>query len=615
MAKMDYKAAVATVKAAHDIVDYMRAAGIDLKPNGVGKWKGLCFNHKEKTPSLTVSDVFQNYKCFGCGVSGDIFAFAMSYENFSFPDALKKLAEAKNIELDVTPGEGSVDFTSLQNIMKVAANFYCKKFDALPEDHVAKQEVSKRGLTFDNRRKEWLRYGYSPAGNALTKYLKAQGYTEDLMVQAGLCRKNKDTGEVFDFYRSRLMFVFTDRYGKPIGFSSRKLFEDDQRGKYVNHGETPLFHKSRVLYNHVLARKASGPAKEVFICEGQFDVAAFLEAGLPQTVAASGTALTRDHVVECQKMVGPGGRLTFCFDGDEAGLATAAKVFLNFPEVHEEAHVVVFPPGKDPCDLYMEGGASALKDLVKKPLPLVEFMIVHTKASYDLDSLVGRSKYVGEAVRYIKSVPNLLLRDAAVRLLSAESLTPLDEVRAALEEAQAFTFDHWQEGRQDAPQQEEGEGEEAAPETAALLELLAQEPHHNLAARFLSLGMGRPKWRSSVVRSKNLLPKTLHGFVDELAAHAETSTLFPELFQDQEVAAYLMGHDFATFYRFMDGEELREHFIYLHGLLQKHDAQMRARRKQEEVLRLLQQDGEGSLEYFRALMKGAGLQEGNDIES
>lgn len=596
----NYRNTIAVVKAAYDIADYMRAAGLNLKPNGIGKWKVSCPFHRESTPSCVINDSFQNYRCFGCGANGDIITFVTEYENLNFTDALKKLAEDKNIIIDLKESNDGVDYDSLRKILKLAANFYCKQFDALPESHVAKTEITDRGLTYNNRKADWLRYGYSPSGNHLSKYLKSEGFSDELLVQSGLCHKNSETGDLYDFFRSRLMFIFTDRYGKPVGFSSRKLFEDDKRGKYVNSSESALFHKSQVLYNHSLARKNSGKEKELFVCEGQFDVAAFVEAGMSNVVASSGTAFTKDQVVECKKLVGSDGKLVFCFDGDKAGIDAATKVFLSFPSIHEDAYVVIFPDGKDPCDYRLSEGSEGLKEYVSNPLTLVEFMIVNAKTRFDLSSVVGRTKYVNEAAKYVKTVSNMTLRDNCIRLLSLESLTSIEVVKAAVEKAEPLTFDSYDNENNEI---QDEVVEEHTERFETLKELIYTDDYYKVSAYFTSLGLMRKAWRASVVRSQSLLPKSFHPFIEELKSREELESIFPELFSDYELAELLMNNDFSDLYKFMSIEELKDHFIYLHKRLDDMVKERRESRVDERLLELLVNDETASLDYFRKLVE------------
>lgn len=608
----DIRSAVTQVKDAYDLADYVRSCGIDVQPNGTGKWKALCPFHADSRPSLIINDSFQNYKCWACGAFGDLLEFSMHQENMSFGDTLKKLAADKGIKLALAEQESTVDYAALQNIMLETARFYLKEFNALPDDHKAKAEISHRGLTWNNSSKEGLHYGYSPAGNKLVEHLKGLGLSLDTAKEAGVVG-HSDNGRWYDFFRSRLMFVFTDRNGKPVGFSSRKLFEDDNRGKYINSPEGPLFKKSRILYNHNAARKAAGKSKNVYVVEGQFDVASMRAAGLDETIAASGTAFTREHGEECARMVGPTGRVVFCFDGDEAGIKAAQKTFINLPELHEQAYVVVFPEGQDPCDYRQKHGDEGLYKYVTKPArSIVEFMILAAAKKYDMSSPIGRSQYVEEGASIVKTIKNLTLREQCIRILSLESFTAVDTVKEAVSKAKPMVVKEESPPVQTSSRYEQEdtttdgeneEGEEGTPEVEPInyAELFDRDDHFNIAARFISLGIQNPKWRPGVVRSKVFMPSELHTFVEELEALEGKERLYPELFTDAPLVELLMKDEYATFYKFMLKEEVLQHFIYLQSRLQEIATKQKIDRRFIHAQQMLSDEGEQTWEYYKAL--------------
>ena len=594
----DNKQIIAQVKQSYDLADYLRASGVELSSGSGGTWKARCPFHNEKTPSFTVNDHFQNYKCFGCGASGDILAYVMETENYTFYEALKKLAEEKGISIELDGDKAGIDYESLHKILLLTATFYCKKFDALPDNHVAKREILDRKLTFDNTRKEKVKYGYSPDGNQVYKMLSAKGFSDELILQSGVCRKSDKNGSIYDFFRSRLMFIFTDRSGKPVGFSSRKLYEDDTRGKYVNSSDSPLFHKNRVLYNHSLARVSAGKEKNIFICEGQFDVAAFVEAGMPNAVASSGTAFSQEHIAECNKLATTSGHLTFCFDGDDAGVKAAMKVFSSFPEVHENSSVVLFPRGQDPCDYRMEHGDEKFREFVKGGQSMVEFVLEQTLKSYDMDSVMDRAKYLQEAARVAKTMGNSLMRDSAIKSIALESFTSIDVVRDAVAQAKPYNGEPRRGNgveRENSEGEEHGETidgeavseEEQVDEVENLINLMEQDRYYNLCARFISLGLTKKKWRDSLVRSATILPTALRPFVSELEKLGDTEKVFPELFENERLGAYFTSKDFSPFYKLMSPKELLEQFIYLHGEIERENQRRIDHRVSSHIVQVL----------------------------
>lgn len=353
----NFKDVIVEIKNAYNIVDYIQQSGTALKSAGVNKYKGLCCFHNEKSASFVVDEHFQNYRCFGCNASGDLIKFVQATENLEFIDAVKKLAEDKGIELELSDDATSIDYKSLRACIKEAALFFVKEFRKLEDTHPAKIEVTNRKLSLDK-----MVYGYSPDGrDKLYKHLSNLGYSDEVILQTGVCVKYNENSKISDFWHGRLMFVITDITGKPIGFSARKLFDTDKRGKYVNSTETPLFNKSSVLFNLSKAKKLAGEKKSVIVVEGQFDVASYVEAGAINTVASSGTAFGEKQVMICRRLVSEEGEIVFAFDGDVAGIKAAKSVFKISPLIHQQSFFVTFPKGADPDDYRQKNGISLIR--------------------------------------------------------------------------------------------------------------------------------------------------------------------------------------------------------------------------------------------------------------
>lgn len=616
---MDFKSAITAVKEAHDIADYLRMSGLNLEPNGAGKWKACCPFHTEKTPSFTVNESFQNYRCWGCGANGDLINYVVEQENMSFVEAVTRLAEDKGITIEFeNSDEKGTDYASLYRMLKFAADFYMERFDALDDTHPAKRQITEgRGLTYDNSKPDGIKHGYAPEGfSVMTKQLESMGFSEELMLESGLVKKSEQ-GKLYDFFRNRLIFIVTDRVGKPIGFTSRAL-ENVDKMKYLNSPEGPLFHKQRVLYNLAMARKKAGKDKRIYVVEGQFDVSAFVEAGITNVVAASGTAFTRQHAAEVKRASGEDGQIVFCLDGDAAGIKASAKIFLNNPEIHENSYVVRFPNGQDPCDYRFENGNEALADYVGKPISLVEFMILNEKTKHDLSSVLGKSRYVSEGARIVKTITNLTLRDQVTRVLSLESFTPLDEVREAVANAEPMSFDAITRQRPDhSSQSVPGEQVEGSAEqdqdnpsakknqfdAAKMISYIERTELFDLTARFISLGLAKKKWRATLVRSRNFIPRPFHPILDDLERLADSERVFPEQFSDPELVKYLMTREFSDFYRLMDEDMLRNQIRYLHDRLQRLVQEEKSQRATASLMELLASDKTGSVEYFKELLE------------
>lgn len=559
---MDLKQAVAQIKAAYLISDYIRNSGVKLTASGPGKWKGLCPFHGEKTPSFTVSDHFSNFHCFGCGVGGDIIKYAMDTEHLEFMDVVKKLAEDKGIELNLEKDEknSGVDYRSLRECLKESANFFAREYRRLPADHKARLQVTDRGLS-----EKGMIYGYAPEKRtALYEHLKAKGFSHEVMTQAGVVTHWESNDKYSDFWSGRLMFVITDITGKPIGFSGRKLFDDDKRGKFVNSSAGPLFDKSSALFNVQNAKKPASEAKEVYIAEGQFDVAAFIEAGAPNVVASSGTAFTPQQGGILQRLVGETGKLVFAFDGDAAGQKAAVTVFKNVPSIHGNSWVVQFPEGKDPCDFRLENGNESFQEHIAKRIPLVEFVLDVSKANHDMKSSLGRAQYLEYAARVLKTVASNTVREQFIRKVSLDCFTEVSAVKEAVAKSQPLEL-----GAYEAPQASDESTEEKSSEVLVLedsvdlITKIKEEQAYALAARFVALAVLDNELIQYLPKNKRKLPPEFGTVIDELCALEPGSPIIPEAFTDSKLIELLSSSKLFPLSH-LEQFDTREQFEYVY---------------------------------------------------
>ena len=336
---------------------------ITLNKTGAN-YKALCPFHNEKTPSFLLSEDKQIWHCFGCGLGGDLFEFIMKIEAVDFKEALKLLGSKAGVEISFgVPGERTK--FRLYEVLAEAVHFYRDGLLNHPEAALARDYLNKRKIT--PKTSQNFSLGYSLySWNALRDHLGKKGYTLEEMDRAGLVvRSSKNSGDYYDRFRGRLMFPIYNSFGNAVGFSARVLDpERDKMGKYINSPQNEIFDKSRILYGLYQAKEAMKRKKEVVIVEGQIDVLSSHQAGVVNTVATSGTALTGEHVkmlsryVEC---------VQFCFDQDKAGrsaLLRASKVVLP---TDLKSKVVLIEPGMDPDDLIQKSPEQWLSALEKSP--------------------------------------------------------------------------------------------------------------------------------------------------------------------------------------------------------------------------------------------------------
>ncbi len=334
---------------------------------------GLCPFHHEKSPSFTVVEEKNFYHCFGCGAHGDVIGFTMRTEGLPFPEAVEKLAAEAGLALperDPRAEEHARIAKTLYDANEAAAEWFAAQLYT-PEGRTALDYLKRRGL--EDRTIARFRLGYAPdARDAIKRALVPKGYAEAQLLEAGLLIKPDDGRSPYDRFRGRVMFPISDKRGRVIAFGGRVL--GDEKPKYLNSPDTPLFHKGRVLYAYREARTAAQGGSEILVAEGYMDVIALHQAGFEGAVAPLGTALTEAQIEELWR-VQPEPLL--CFDGDEAGrraAARAAERVLPILKPGKSLRFVFLPEGDDPDSLIREGGPEAMKSVLAQAVPLVHWL-------------------------------------------------------------------------------------------------------------------------------------------------------------------------------------------------------------------------------------------------
>jgi DNA primase len=336
---------VEAVRQAADIVAVI-SARTRLRKSGA-RYVGLCPFHDERTPSFSVSADKGTYHCFGCGVGGDTVRFVEETEGIGFVGAIEWLADRFNVQLEYeeyAPGEEERRRRRerLFALLDQAARFYERYLWESPAGGPARDYLAGRGLGEEACRE--FRLGLAAGGATLTKKALERGFTRDELLGAGLVNRRGN-----DYFSGRLMFPLADARGRVVGFSARKLREDDPlRAKYVNSPESELFHKSAILYDLHLARGAIAKQDRALVVEGNTDAIALRQAGLEPVVASMGTALTERQLRELSRLTR---RLWLCFDSDAAGEAATLRGMELAAGQGFEIRVVTLPPGLDPADV------------------------------------------------------------------------------------------------------------------------------------------------------------------------------------------------------------------------------------------------------------------------
>lgn len=413
------------IKARLNIVELV-GAYVRLEKAG-SRWKARCPFHQERTPSFMVNEERGMWHCFGCGKGGDVFAFVMEIEALDFREALQLLAQKAGVELPQYRGEEKEkeNKNRIFELLELATKFYEKQLWEGAGKTKILAYLHERGLTDESLKK--FRLGYAPDGwrHALD-FLKGRGFSFQEMENAGLVIRRASekipnsklqtpNSEGYDRFRDRIMFPIFDILGRVIGYSARVApGGDETQAKYINTPETSVYHKSRVLYGLFQAKTAMKQSGVTVVVEGNTDVIALHQAGVENTVAVSGTALTPEQL-SIIKRYGEEVRLFFDMDaaGAQATRASAEHAFQNDLIVS----LISLPFGKDAAEMG-KADPEALKRSVARHVPALEFFLKTLLERYDGKTALGKRKIVEEYTALLASVHNTIERAHFVRQMA-----------------------------------------------------------------------------------------------------------------------------------------------------------------------------------------------------
>ena len=397
-----------------DIVEVV-ASRIQLKKAGKN-FSARCPFHNEKTPSFSVSPDKQFYYCFGCGAGGNALGFIMDHDHLDFPQAVEELA--KRAGMDVPHEEGGRENrprpptdSPLYALLEEASKFYQQTLKSHPSRKAAVDYLKGRGLSGEIARD--FRLGFAPPGwDNLLKHLGGDSLQLKAMLDSGLLIENTDNPEKtkrYDRFRDRIMFPIRDTRGRVIAFGGRVLGDD--KPKYLNSPETPIFHKGQELYGLFEARKNNRNLDELMVVEGYMDVIALAQQGLLNAVATLGTATSDEHVKRMFRLVPS---ILFCFDGDPAGRKAAWRALeATLPSLQDgrRARFMFLPEGEDPDSLVRAEGTDAFQArLHQQALPLAEYFFQQLSEEADPSSLEGKAHLATLAVPLIDKIPGQNLK-------------------------------------------------------------------------------------------------------------------------------------------------------------------------------------------------------------
>lgn len=391
------------VRSRNDIVDVI-STYVKLQKKG-SSYFGLCPFHNEKSPSFSVSRQKQMYYCFGCGAGGNVFTFLMEYENYTFVEALKYLADRAGVELpeeeySKEAKERADTRAILLEINKAAAQYYYVQLKS-SQGAVGLGYFKKRQLSDETIKAFGLGYS-NKYSDDLYRYLKSKGYKDDMIAKAGLISIDEKNG-VYDKFWNRVMFPILDRNNRVIAFGGRVM--GDAKPKYLNSPETMVFDKSRNLYglNFVHGKQGEG----MIICEGYMDVIALHQAGFTNAVASLGTAFTSQH---CSLLKRYTDLVYLCYDSDGAGVKAAMRAIPMLKEAGIRVKVINMRPYKDP-DEFMKGlSPEAFKERIEQAKSSFFYEVDNLMKEYDMNDPESKTSFMNEVAKKCLTFDNEIER-------------------------------------------------------------------------------------------------------------------------------------------------------------------------------------------------------------
>ena len=410
------------VRSKNDIVDVI-SSYVKLQKKG-SSYFGLCPFHNEKSPSFSVSREKQMYYCFGCGAGGNVFTFLMEYENYSFQEALKYLADRAGVELPEAEyskeaRERADQKAILLEINKVAAQYFYVQLKS-PQGAHALSYLKDRGLSDEMIHSFGLGYS-NKYSNDLYQYLKSKGYRDELIVKAGLVTVDERYG-VSDKFWNRVMFPIMDSNSRVIGFGGRVM--GDAKPKYLNSPETMIFDKSRNLYGLNRARSSRKPY--FLLCEGYMDVISLHQAGFSNAVASLGTALTPGHASLIKRYVK---EVYLTYDSDEAGTKAALRAMPILKDVGITARIIRMEPYKDPDEFIKHLGAEAFEERIHNARNGFMFGLEVLERDYDLTTPEGKTDFMKEAAKRLTQFDEEIERSNYIEAVAKTYHVGFEELR------------------------------------------------------------------------------------------------------------------------------------------------------------------------------------------
>lgn len=386
---------------------------------------GVCPFHDDHSPSMSVAEDKQIYKCFSCGESGNVFTFIEKYENVSFLEAVKKCADLSGIEFSYGKSDRKNHNQDLYDIYKFASKLYQNNLHS-KEGKEARDYLKKRKLD-DNIIKEF-EIGLS-LNNAsiLTDALKKK-YDEKTLIKSGLVSEGEYN--LYDIYRNRIMFPLYDLSGNIVGYNGRIYNSNNKNdSKYINSKETPIFKKGELLFNYHRAKKEAREYKFVIVVEGQIDAIRLYQAGYRNVVASLGTAITKEHAMLLRKL---SNNIILCFDGDSAGEKATNAAIKELANLAIEPKIVRLEESLDPDEYILKYG-DKFKDKIDNALNIMQYKESIIKKNIDLSKTEDLALYTNKMIKEINAINDDVLKEISINKLASETNLDVKFIKSKLD--------------------------------------------------------------------------------------------------------------------------------------------------------------------------------------
>lgn len=409
------------IRMKNDIVDVI-SGYVKLQKKGSNHF-GLCPFHNEKSPSLSVSQGKQMYHCFGCGAGGNVYTFVMNYENFTFVEAIKFLAERVGItlpevEYSAEERKQADEKLTILELNKMAANYF---YYQLQTSNGGQALAYLRGRKISDEIIKKFGLGYNDRHGGLYKYIKSKGYTDDVLRKSGLFQADNVKG-MYDKFWNRVMFPIMDVNNRVIGFGGRVM--GDGQPKYMNSPETKVFDKSRNLYGLNFARTSRKPY--ILICEGYMDVIALHQAGFQNAVASLGTAFTSG---QCNLLKRYTEEVLLTYDSDEAGTKAALRAIPILKESGLTVKVIDMTPYKDPDEFIKNLGADAFEERIRNSSNSFLYEIGVLEQNYNMKDPEGKTQFISEVAKKLLDFTEEIERNNYIDAVAAKYHTGYESLR------------------------------------------------------------------------------------------------------------------------------------------------------------------------------------------